>query len=386
MKGDDVKFKVEREVLEDYVTWAARTLPTHPASAVLSGIRMKAENDSVTIDSFDFEISSTSTFAAQVEEPGEVLVSGRLLADICKSLPHKPVTVEQEGAKVNVTCGSAHFALMTMPLENYPELPQFPAVSGKLDDRLFAKAVSQVAIAASADPTLPLLSTIRLEVTGELITFMSTDRYRLAVRKMPWEPLDSSIETAVLIKAKTLQDMSKSLGGGSSIDLALPSGDVEPGMMHSRIVGFEAEGRRMTSQLSDGDYPPVARLFPETTEYSALVDRQALLETVRRVSLVIQKTMQLRMSFSDGVLRLEGGDGDDAHAVEEIQCIFDGDELLTAFNPPYLMDVLNALDTTYVRFAFTHPSKPAVITGQDDPTGEEDDSFRYLLMPIRYDR
>lgn len=381
-----MKFKVEREVLEDYVNWAARTLPTHPASAVLAGIHLTAKDDVVVINSFDFEMSSTCQFPAQVDEPGEVLVSGKLLADITKKLPHKPVTVELDGTKVNVTCGSAHFALMTMALENYPDLPTFPAVSGKVDDQLFSKTVSQVGVAASNDPTLPLLSTIRIEVTGELMTFMSTDRYRLAVRKMPWKPLDSSVEAAVLVKAKTLQDMAKSLDGSGSIDVALPDDDAEAGNTFTRVMGLSAAGRSMTSQLTDGDYPPVARLFPESSDFSALVDRRALMEVVDRVSLVIQKTLPLRLTFTDGTLRVEGGDGEDAQAVEELQCIFDGEEFATAFNPPYLRDVLNALDTTYVRFAFTHPSKPALITGQDDPTGEEDDSFRYLLMPIRYDR
>ena len=375
-----MKFTVARDVLAEAVSWTARVLPSRPASPILAGMRISAQGQELTLSSFDYEVSGNSRIPASVDDEGEVLVSGRLLADISKSLPNKPVTIEVDGQRVSLSCGSSHFTLAVMPIDEYPLLPGQPQVAGSVDSQVFAQAVAQVSIAASRDETLPLLTAVRVEIDGDNITLLATDRYRLAMRELHWDSV-SDMSEAALVKARILQDVAKSMTSGAKVDVGL-SQESQPGA--SSLIGFQAGGRRTTSTLMDGDYPPVRRLFPETTTIQAIVERHTLLEAVKRVSLVAERKTSVRLSFSDGQLVLEAGQGDNAQASEVVPAQLMGEDIATAFNPQYLSEGLSVMDTDFVRFGFTHPTKPAVITGQEKVDGGESTDFRYLLMPIRY--
>ncbi|MBE6482916.1 MAG: DNA polymerase III subunit beta [Actinomyces ruminicola] len=375
-----MKLRVDRDVLADAVTWTARSVPARPPVPVLAGVRLEATAASLILASFDYEVSAHCEIPADVEEEGVVLVSGRLLADIAKALPSKPVDLEVEGTKVTVTCGASHFSLAAMAADDYPALPQMPGVAGTVDAHDLAEAVSQVSIAASRDETLPLLTSVQMEVDGAALTLMATDRYRLAVREMTWQPQDPELATRALLKARTLSDVAKSLTSTGDVTVALTEADSAA----SSLIGFEAGGRRTTSLLTDGDYPPVLRLFPESTTIHATVGREELMGAVRRVSLVADRAAPIHMSFTAGNLALDAGQGDDAQASEQLVAHLDGEDIATAFNPAYLLDGLGAINQPYVRFDFTHPSKPAVLTGMSAIDGEEDTSFRYLIMPIRF--
>jgi len=375
-----VKLRVDRDVLAEAVTWTARSVPARPPVPVLAGVRLEATRASLILASFDYEVSARCEVPAEVEEEGVVLVSGRLLADIAKALPAKPVDLEMEGTKVNVSCGASHFSLAAMATEDYPALPSMPAVAGTVDAHDLAQAVGQVSTAASRDETLPLLTSVQIEVEGANITFMATDRYRLAVRKMTWEPGDAGLTTSALLKARTLSDVAKSLTSSGEVTLAL----TESGEAAAGLIGFEAAGRRTTSLLTDGDYPPVLRLFPENTTIHAIVGREELIGAVRRVSLVADRSTPIHMVFTEGTLDLDAGQGDDAQASEQLAAHLEGEEMSTAFNPGYLLDGLGAITQPYVRMDFTHASKPAVLTGVESIGGPEDPSFRYLIMPIRF--
>lgn len=374
-----MKFRVERDVLADAVTWTARSLPTRPPVPVLAGVRLEAEADgSLHLSSFDYEVSARATVAADVAEPGVVLVSGRLLAEISRSLPDKPVDLALDGTKVTVTCGASRFSLLTMPVEEYPNLPAMPAAAGTVDGDLLTHAVAQVTVAASRDDTLPLLTGVRMEMEGEKLTLLATDRYRLALRELVWRPVSPAVSQVALVRARTLTDVAKTLGSSGEVTVALSdAGGVD-------LIGFEVGGRRTTSLLVDGDYPPVRRLFPDETPIHAVVDRQALVDATKRVALVAERNTPVRLSFSDGQVQLDAGQGDDAQASEAIEATLVGDEISVAFNPAYLLDGLGAIDTPFVRLAFTHPTKPVEFTGQAEASGDDVRDYRYLLVPIRF--
>ena len=374
-----MKLRVDRDILAEAVTWTARSVPARPPVPVLAGVRLEARGSSLVLASFDYEVSAHCEVAADVEQDGVVLVSGRLLADIAKALPNKPVDLEVEGNKVAVSCGSAHFSLAAMAADDYPALPVMPAVAGTIDAHDLARAVAQVSIAASRDDTLPLLTSVQIEVEGSSLVLMATDRYRLAMRELTWSPANTDLSTTALLKARTLSDVAKSLTSSGDVTVALNSGSAA-----SSLIGFEAGGRRTTSLLTDGDYPPVRRLFPESTSIHATVGTDELMAAVRRVSLVADRSTPIHMSFTQGNLELDAGQGDDAQATEQLVAHLEGDDISTAFNPGYLLDGLGALNQPYVRLDFTHASKPAVLTGMDSIGGTEDSSFRYLLMPIRF--
>lgn len=374
-----MKFRVERDVLADAVTWTARTLPTRPPVPVLAGVRIEADPaGTLHLSSFDYEVSARSEIVAEVSEPGTVLVSGRLLAEISRSLPSKPVDVVLDGTKVTVTCGASRFTLLTMPVDEYPALPTMPGICGTIDGDELTQAVAQVTVAASRDDTLPLLTGVRMEIEGDKITLLATDRYRLALREMSWNPAIPDFSAVALVRARTLSDAAKSLGGSQAVNLALSTG------MGVDLIGFEAGGRHTTSLLVDGDYPAVRRLFPEETPIHAVVSTQALSEAAKRVALVAERNTPIRLSFSEGQVVLDAGQGDDAQASEALESVLVGDDISVAFNPQFLQDGLGALTTPFVRMSFTHPNKPVEFTGQDSLEGEDESSYRYLLVPIRF--
>jgi len=373
-----VKFHLDRGVLADAVSWATRTLPVRPAMPILQGVRIVADaSGELQLSTFDYEVSAQITLAAEVDAPGEVLVQGRMLSDIVRALPNKDVTVALEGTKLQVRCGSARFALATLPVEEYPQLPSMPPVAGSVDAHVLAEAIGQVTVAASKDDTLPLLTGVRMEIEGEKVTLMATDRYRLALRELTWRPASPSASTTALVRGRTLQEVARSLATGSDVDIALADDS------SAHLIGFESSGRRTTSTLVDGDYPPVRRLFPDSVAITAVVATAPLIEAVKRVSLVAERNTPVRLTFTEGQVALEAGAGDDAQASEVLEAQLEGDDLVVGFNSGFLLDGLGALGTDFARLTFTDSIKPSVMSGQDSLEGSPDPSYKYLLMPMR---
>jgi DNA polymerase-3 subunit beta len=372
MKGVPVRFRVERDRLADAVAWAARTLPSRPSLPVLAGLVLVADESSLVLSSFDYEVSARVTIDADVSEPGTALVSGRLLADIARAMPAAPVVFEQDGTRMAITCGRSSFALPTLPVEDYPQLPAMPDTTGALPGDVFAEAVSQVAIAAGRDDTLPTLTGIRVEFDGARIVLAATDRYRLAVRELDWSPAVSKFESAVLIPARNLADTAKSMAAAETVAIAV-SGE--------GLIGFEAEGKRTTTRLLDGEFPKYRSLLPTDVASVAVVETADLVDAVKRVSLVAERSTPVRLSFDSSEVTLRAGSGDDAQASEAVECNLTGDPIEIAFNPMFLLDGLSAVDATQTRFAFTQANRPAVLGGLRD--GEVDEDYRYLLMPVR---
>ncbi len=372
-----MKFSVDRDVLADAVAWTSRALPARPPVPVLAGVMIEALADgTVKIASFDYEVSARGQFEATVDSPGVALVSGRLLKEIANALPHKPVEFSLEGTKVSVTCGASRFTLATMPVDQYPDLPEFPDQSGTVNGKEFEEAVVQVSSAASRDETLPILTGVRMEIEGSNISLLATDRYRLALRELAWKPSASGTSAVALVRARTLVETSKALGSGD-VSVALSSGSGVD------LVGFAAGGLETTSLLMDGDYPQVRRLFPDDSPIKAVVNAGELIEATRRVALVAERNSSVRLAFSQGEVVLDAGQSEDAQASEALEATLEGEDITVAFNPQYLLDGLTALRADYVQFGFTQETKPVEFVGLDKPGGTLASHFRYLLVPIR---
>jgi DNA polymerase-3 subunit beta len=314
------------------------------------------------------------------QEEGSALVSGRLLAEISRSLPARPVQITADSGRAVLTCGSATFNLLTMPEDEYPALPQMPPAAGSVGSDAFATAVSQAAIAAGRDDTLPALTGVRIEIEGDTLTLIATDRYRLAVRELRWNPQRPGQSATVLVPARALSETARALTAGAevSIALALPGEDGQGG---DGMIGFEGAGRRTTTRLLGGEFPRVQALLPTNLASTAELSAATLAEAVKRVALVAERNTAVRLSFSSGQLVLEAGTGDEAQAQEVLETTFDGDDLSIAFNPQYLLDGLAAIESDTARISFTEAGKPALLTGKPGPDGQPD--YRYLLMPIR---
>jgi DNA polymerase-3 subunit beta len=373
-----MKFRVERDALADAVAWTAKSLPSRPSVPVLAGVLLRVADGRLQVSGFDYEVSSQAAIEVHADSDGAALVSGRLLAEITRALPAKPVDVASVGSHVEITCGSARFTLPTMPVEDYPTLPEMPATAGTVDASTFAAAVAQVAIAAGRDDTLPLLTGVRIELEGNTLALLATDRYRLAVRELEWRPDDPQVSMAALVPARTLADTAKALGPvGGEVTVALARGGAGEGM-----IGLAGGTRRTTSRLLEGDFPKVRSLRPATHSAQAKVPVSALTEVVRRVALVAERATPVRMSFSDDGLVVEAGGTEDARASEAMDCEYSGEPLTIAFNHQYLLDGLAALDGPVAVMSFTDPKKPAIIAPASED-GTSTSGYWYLIMPVR---
>jgi DNA polymerase-3 subunit beta len=383
-----VKIRLERDVLAEAVQWAARSLPTRPSVPILAGLLVTASESGVTLSSFDYETSAQINVAAQVSDEGQALVSGRLLADISRSLPNKPVDVISDDTRMEITCGSARFTLQALPVADYPTLPDMPEATGTVPSDAFAKAVSQVVVAAGRDELLPVFTGVRLEIEGDTLSLLATDRYRMALKELTWNPGSPQLSTAALVPARVLADTARSMSAGDEITLSLSSGGAGDG-----IIGFEGHGaggvRQTTTRLLDGAFPKVRHIMNTQSALNVRVSTSELIAAAKRVALVAERNTSLRMLIGDGSITLEAATGDQAQASEAIEATVEpvggGEPALEAagFNPNYLLDALGVVDTPYVNFAFTAPGKPCLLTGLNDIDGDPLPDYRHVIMLMR---
>lgn len=363
-----MKFRAEREVLGEAVSWVARALAARPVVPVLAGILVRADQDAVTLSCFDYEVSARAVFEAEVQEPGTELVPGRLLAEIVKSLPAKPAEMTSSAGMVVLSCGSAEFALVALPIEEYPRLPDLPAVAGTVDGGAFAAAVAQVVPAASHDDTLPMLTGVSLDLGGAVMTLAATDRYRLAVRTLGWDPVDPEIKASVLVPARTLADVARTMAPGELVTIAFgqDAADMTDSGQTRRVAGmisFEGGGRRLTARLIESDFVKYQHRFPSQFDCRAEVPPVPFIEAVRRVSLVAERATPVQLAFKRDVVIIEARTDGRARGVESVPARLSGAEQVISFNPQYLLDGLSAAA------AGGHARPAGTAGGAEDPVG-----------------
>ena len=383
-----MKIRVEREALADAVAWVARSLPNRPTAPILAGMLLEAEADGVTLSSFDSTTSAKVTLPAQVTDEGQVLVSGRLLSDIARSLPNKPVELNADHSKVELTCGSARFTLQTLPVDEYPTLPDMPSQTGTVDASVFEKAVGQVFVAAGRDELLNVFTGVKMEIDGENLSLLATDRYRMALKELTWNPASPGLEGNVLVPGKVLADTAKSMTAGETVTISLSTTEAEG----EGLAGFVGEGtkgkREATTRLLSQAFPKVRHLMDVQATVSVRVDTGSLLSAVKRVALVAERNTPLRMRIQDDHITLEAATGDQAQAVEaidaQVEVVGDEQSITDAgFNPHYLLDALTALDAPFAHFSFTLPGKPCLIMGLSSMDADPSADYRHVIMLMR---
>jgi DNA polymerase-3 subunit beta len=339
-----MKFRVERDALADALAWVARALPSRPVVPVLSGLRLAA-GDGLTLSCFDYEVSATAHLDAEVAEEGTVLVPGRLLAEITRSLPALAADFESDGDVVNLNCGSAEFTFVQLPGDEYPALPERPPLAGTIDGGDLAAAIGQVLPAVSRDDTLPMLTGICLDVEGETMTLAATDRYRLAVRETAWHPVSPELRAVALVPARTLADAARTMTPGLAVSIGFETAGAGAGREPrpaEGMISFEMGGRRLTSRLIGGEFIRYRSRFPSEFGCRADVPAAPFTEAVRRVSLVADRASPVRLEFGSGKVVIEAQTEGRARAVETVAADFHGDQPVISFNPHYLLDGLAA--------------------------------------------
>ncbi|WP_341728689.1 DNA polymerase III subunit beta [Brooklawnia sp.] len=383
-----MKIRMERDVMAEAVAWAARSLPSRPSVPILAGLLIKTDATGVTMSSFDYETSAQVQVEAQVIDEGEALVSGKLLAEIARSLPNRPVDFTSDATRAQLVCGSARFTLQLLPVAEYPQLPDMPTAAGVVGSSEFAQAINQVVVAAGRDELLPVFTGVRLEIKDDVLSLLATDRYRMALKELPWTPVSSTAQGAALVPARVLSEAARSMSSGEQITLALTNGEAGEG-----LIGLEGSGsgacRQLTTRLLGGEFPKVRHLMDIQPTITVRCKTEDIIASVKRVSLVAERNSPLRMLIGDEQIALEAASGDQAQASEavvaQIENLVGGEPTLSAagFNPHYLSDALNAIDSPYVHFSFTAPGKPCLVRGLDEIDGDPKGDYRHVIMLMR---
>lgn len=375
-----MKVDIEHAPFHELIGRAAKALAVRPTAPALAGLLLRAEDGVLRASAFDFELAVRASAPAAVGEPGSVLVSGRLLADIARVLPKLPVTLTADHENVvRLVCGAYHYTLACMPVDEYPALPATPPTIGRVEAGALVSAAGQAAVAADRDETLPFLTGVHLEFGPCDIRFVATDRYRLALRDLPWrreaaEPPSGSGDGSALVPARMLLEAARLFEPGGEVGIGLGDG----------LFGLRSPGLEVTLRQLDGSFIRYAQLFPDRPAGRAVVEVAPLLEAVKATALVAERNTPVRLEFARGRVTVVAGSGDQALASATIDAVFeDAEPAVMAVNAAYLIDGLGCLDAPYVRLTYPEKVRPVVMTGLAGPDAEPDERFRYLFIPVR---
>lgn len=365
--GTGMKIVTQRDDLAQKLAVVARAVSTRASVQILSGVLLRAEGGRLHLAATDMELSLRSSVDAQVDGEGSVVVPGRLLVDLVRLLPEAEVTIEHRADEsvVHVTSGSSISTLHTYAAEDFPRLPDLDAVGTFTVDReSLLDTVSRVARSASRDESRPVLTGILVRFEAGKLVMAATDSYRLSVKETD---LSGDVpELEAIIPARALAELSRIAQTGDAVELGV----------HDNQVVFAAEDVWLTTRRIDGQFPNYKQLLPETFEYEVTLPRNEVLDVVRRVGVMVQRTSPIQLRFAEGELTVFARTQDVGEAKEALPVQFSGDPLEIGFNAEFLREGIESIGEDEIKLRLISPLRPAVIEGgEDDPT--------YLIMPIR---
>ncbi len=365
--GTGLRITVAKDELAAKLAVVARGVSSRTTVLVLGGIQLRAEGSQLHLAATDMEVSLRAAVDAQVSDEGTVVVPGRLLLDIARSLSDGEVSLEHhpDEAVVVVAAGGATYRLHTYSSEDFPRLPEVDTGALHTIDRdALVETVARVGRSASRDESRPVLTGILVRFEPGKIVMAATDSYRLAVKETPVTGTLPDLEA--IIPARALQELARIATGADEIQL---------GMQENHVV-FGADGTWLTTRRIDGQFPNYRQLLPEQFEYELPLPREEVLEVVRRVSLMAQRNSPLRLRFAEGELTVSAITQDVGEARESVPAPFTGDAMEIGFNAEFLRDGLESVDSETIKFKLISPLRPAVLEGDAD-------DYVYLIMPIR---
>ncbi len=365
--GTGLRITVAKDELASKLAVVARGVSTRTTVLVLGGIQLRAEGSQLHLAATDMEVSLRAVVDAQVADEGTVVVPGRLLLDIARSLSDGEVSIEHhpDEAVVVVAAGGATYRLHTYSSEDFPRLPEVDLDALHTIDRdALVETVARVGRSASRDESRPVLTGILVRFEPGKIVMAATDSYRLAVKETPVTGTLPELEA--IIPARALQELARIATGADEVQL---------GMQENHVV-FGADGTWLTTRRIDGQFPNYRQLLPEQFEYELPLPREEVLEVVRRVSLMAQRNSPLRLRFAEGELTVSAVTQDVGEARESLPAPFTGDAMEIGFNAEFLRDGLESVDSETIKFKLISPLRPAVLEGDAD-------DYVYLIMPIR---
>jgi DNA polymerase-3 subunit beta len=365
-----LKLSTNREELVSKLSIVSRAVSTRAVTQALSGILLTASENGVELAATDGEMGLRTALDAQVEEPGAVLLPGRLLADLARSLGDATVQIESRDSQrdVEIRSGGSSFHVRVLPADDFPSLPAEDGEPLKIPAQALADTVDLVARAASRDDMRPVLTGVFVTAAGEEMTMVATDSYRLAVKRTE---LQQGIggELEANIPARALRELGRIVGTGEVEEVGVR-------LLPNQAV-FTAGAVVLNTRLIDGQFPNFRQLLPESYDHDVRLPRGEFLEVARRVSQLAQRNAPLRLSFSPGELKVSASTPDVGDAEESMPASFEGEPLEIGFNPEFLRDGIETIEGDEVMLRLISPLRPGLL----QPVDNED--FRYLVMPIR---
>ncbi len=366
-----MRLSTQREELLAQLQIVTRAASTRSAVQALSGVQVLAGGGSIELRATDMEIGLRVPLAGEVVRDGTVVLPARLLVDVVRSLPGDSVSLELRSTEqdVEIVAGAATFHIRTLRVEDFPPFPE-PEGDGRVEvpAAAFVATVAKVARSASRDETRPVLTGILVSANGEELRMVATDSYRLSVKETRLEaPLAGSFEANV--PARALQELGRIVGQAPEAALSVA--------VRTNQVIFEAGGTVLSSRLIDGQFPNHRQLLPDAFEHELQLAGTEITDVVRRISLLAQKNAPLRLAFTDGELTVSARTPDVGEARETLPVPFRGEPLEIGFNPEFLRDGLEAVESGDVLLKLISPLRPGLIEAADGS------GFVYLLMPIR---
>lgn len=376
-----MKFRCERNDVQEAIAFASRALSNRATLPVLSGLRIQAtEKGVVNVAATDLELTMETAFQAGVDEPGTVIVPGRLFGEMTRSLGAGQVSVVFTDGEVEISSGRGEFRVKALAPDDYPALPteagEDARVEVEVDGAAMAAALGQVVKAASTDDSRQVLTGVLWEVTGSELTLAATDSYRLAVRTLAVTGGGSETER-VILPARTLSELGRALQSGSgNLRASLRENLVAFSVTRFDEAGEPAGEAVIGSRFIEGEFPNYRQLIPQGYANALTVDREILLEVTKRVGLLAQNNLPVKLSLG-AELEVSAHTPDVGEGQEVLDAEYEGEPLVIAFNPQFLNDGAAAVRTERLVLEAADGLKPAILRGDGDPT------FTYLLMPVR---
>jgi DNA polymerase III subunit beta len=365
--GSGLKVTCDRDELVAKLATVSRVVSTRGSVQVLSGVLLRPADGGLELAATDMELSLRTTLTASVEGDSSVVVPGKLLVDLARLLPAADVTIEYrpEDGVVHVSSGSYSSKLNVFSAEDFPRLPSVDPAPHTIATASLLETVDRVARSASKDESRPVLTGIQVRFEGTQLFMAATDSYRLSFKQTELEQSGPDLEA--IIPARALTELGRIAAGTDTVALGV----------NENTVVFGTGDTWLTTRRIDGQFPDVARLLPETFEIEVDLPRAELRDVVRRAGVMALRNAPLRLRFAEGELTISAQSQDVGETVESLPAAYTGEPLEIGFNAEFLADGVDAVRSDTVRLKLINPLRPGLITSADD------DSFWYLIMPIR---
>ena len=367
-----MKFQTTKNDLLNAVLTTNKAIGIRASSFVLSGVMLDV-GKVLTLYSTDLETSIKCETKVKVIDEGKTAVPSRVLINILKSLEESKVelALDRDTNKVNITCGKAFFSLNTMSIEEYPDFPGIKKGNPlKIELKKFKNLLSKVQKAASIDESRGVLTGVLVEIEGDTLSMAATDSYRLALIK---EKIGKAIQNIkVVIPLKVLDSIVRSEYEKGDVEIYLEENQI------SFCLEEDKKGRNIiVSRLLSGKFPEYKQLVPKSLKHNIVIDKEKVLEVVKRISSISQDNIPVKLAFDKGKATVSMNIREVGSSSEDFDVSYGKERIEIAFNPEFLIDGINIIDDKSIVLSIEEPLKPILIQP------EKNKEFIYLLMPVR---